>query len=336
MTPQHRIVRRRTRLGQATIEMALLLPVLVVVLIGVQTGANLISSTINVTNAARAGAQAAADTLDTINGALSCTQPATPTCIDNAKQVMTEMVDQGLQPLCDPPMSSPDSQECRTAVYDLATESYSDAVQCILNGLHQTPDPCQLGRVRPVQILLNQAENDCGPSGPSPPPMTCKQQAEGFARAAMAAALAPGCDCKRASVEIIGGMAEKALACTAARRALGPQYFPGHPTCNHKNGDSPWIETTVDIPGNPIPVSCDNTTPDPNPNLSPFCHIPHCYSDSVNPPIYLSPQQLQLFATICASPTRNQVDIERITLHLNNPKVVATATAIPASQFTSG
>ena len=310
----------RLRRGQATIEFAIILPVIISLVIGVAYLGARITADVNMTNAAQAGAQAAADTLDKIDAALSCAPPASTACVTSAMTLIKQMIDAGLP--CP-------GVRCQSAVHALANDSLAAALHICFA---ITPG-CNLAGSIKVAALINNAML-C-------PPASCLVDAETFAEGAMEAGL--GCDgqydrcppplaptaacpagstcrpsclpatgcTKYASVEVIGDVAAKSLACAAIRRSLRLDYSTV--TCDHAAGDDPWIDTEPAFPGGTgydlgrIPTTCIPTGAVP----------------------------AELLATDCApgpGPAYTMIEL-RVTVHSADPAVVAGATAVPASQF---
>jgi hypothetical protein len=333
------MIRKARARGQATLEFALVLPVIVALILGLElTGTN-IGADVNVTNAAQAGAQAAADTLDEINSALSCAPPATDQCVTTAKNLITAMVHAALP--CYPPAHSDTDLSCQDAVHYLGGKvatwggAYCLQIFTALGGgcpLLQFPYAVRLD-------LLGNAAN-CETIGYDP---SCTHAALRLAQAVMEAGL--GCDghtkcpdpllpsgppgpccypppscvmplCSRpVMVELIGGFAQLGLACGAIRRSLGLDMSvatceEGHVDPITGKTDNPWIRTTNVTGGMPYVLNepCVGTYP-------------------THP----------LLQTIC--PTGGTL-VEQIEVHYQPPNsttwVVATATAVPASQFANG
>jgi hypothetical protein len=319
------MIRNSRRRGQATLEFAMVLPIIVALILGLQLTASGISSSINLTNAAEAGAQAAADTLDQVDAALSCTSPETYACVHSATQLMGQMVQAGLP--CYAPYDTDNDTACKGALRFLAGPVAGWAA-----GYCGTVGGCKL----PPQVLtLVGAAGSC----PNITYPSCADVGVHLGQAVMEAGLGcdghhticpdpvpplPGCTgacryppscvspCDKATMlELVGGFSQLGLACAAVRRSLGlPSSITtcegGHINTNGQP-DDPWFDT---------------------PTLNGLPYIPHLCSSTGAPtkPLLLS---------TCLP---GQTFIEHLTVHWDHPpntpsKLVASATAVPASQF---
>jgi TadE-like protein len=327
------------RRGQATIEFAIVLPVIVVIILAMQWVGMGITTDVNVTNAAHAGAQAAAGTLDEIDAALSCTPPTTKACVQSAVDRITNIVDAALP--CFPPNHSNTDPDCLDAVHFLGGSAPSGggspptwgAAFCGAVG------GCSVSIPHAVFTYMGDAAN-CGPTT-----VACDTAANTMVQSIMEAAL--GCDGKNADcpgplaptapttpptnpnclvsgcdkqdmLEIVGGFAQLGLSCAAVRRSLGLDQSTatceqGHNDAITGKPDNPWILTKPVAGGMPF-----------LPAVSPCVGSLPAAGD-------------QLLKTFCGG---GGALIEEIEVHYNPPNnsspIVATAYAVPATQFTTG
>jgi len=330
------------RRGQATIEFAMVFPVIVVLILGLQLTGTGISSDIDVTAAAQAGAQAAASTLDQLDAALSCTAPATKQCVQSGEDIVRRMVDAVL------PCAPGNDTTCVNTVHALGAVAQTVSFFCIA----RRTSGCNTHPARMGALIL--AVDNCGVGfPPTLDEQDCIQKAEDLAQAAIEDGLgcdadyadcppplqqtgrgaascnhtpAPGdvtscfADCrargctKPVMLEIVSSLAQLGLACAAVRRSLGLDASTA--TCEQTLGDNPYIDAPgILVGGSSIP------------------YVP--YTCILPPPAINFPSH-QFLDTICV----NETMVEVITVHYKPPNsastVAATATAVPASQFLTG
>jgi hypothetical protein len=319
------INRRPRQRAQATIELAFVLPLIVILIIGIQWTGTGIATDVNLTAAAQAGAQAAADALDKVDEALNCTAPASDACMTAAEQTIQQMVDAVLPCTAGTVLSPP----CHQAVQYLSNNVFiagaDFCVAFLATGCAIPPTVCCgppsfIGRVTSCadddncklavdnladvliegglgcQKLYDNCESPlvptgCAPFGTCHPPPDC---------------VPPACS-QPVMTELIGGFAQLGLACAAVRRSLQ------------------------------LPDTRALCTPDPaypNDPVLPYRTVygmPYLYTQCI--PTGAIPSR-RFLETLCPGQTLEVILTVQYTPVGESP-ITATASAVPVAQFSS-
>lgn len=337
---------RRLRKGQATIEFALVVPVLVIIVLGLQSVGVRIITAVDVTQAARAGADAAATAVDEIDRALSCTAPVSENCLQSAMSTIKEMVDAGL-PCPDDSSSSP---VCTAAGSALAG-------QAILVGLstcaHLARD-CNNASLPPLATMIGSAESQGCAAGSSD--AACRHDTEAYAEAAMEAGLGcvppprnpstsqPARDCPQPPNYTARPSPPPwpFASCTPSTTCKGPDtgsYAQSVSLARAVSVESIGLTAQKALAclavrrslGMDLSTStCEYAGDDPTITMAaassaqPSDTIPVQCVDAGTVPV-------RLYGDICAG--GHAMVIEKVSVVLHSYDVTATATAVPASQF---
>jgi Flp pilus assembly protein TadG len=311
--------------GQATIELAFVLPLIVILIIGIQWTGTGIATDVNVTAAAQAGAQAAADALDKVDEALNCTAPASDACMTAAEQTMQQMVDAALPCTAGTAFSPPCQQAVSYLANNVALKGATFCATFITTGCAIPPTIC----CTPTSFinLVSSCRDDdscktavdnladaliegglgcdqlyynceypllpkvCAPRGPCNPPPDCAL---------------PACS-RPVMTELIGGFAQLGLACAAVRRSL--QLPDTRALC-------------IPDPAYPNDPVLASTT---------VRGMPYLYTQCI--PTGAIPSRLFL-QTLCRNQTLEVLLTVQYTPVGESP-ITATASAVPVAQFSS-